>query len=252
MYYQIDGTSVRIAGSLHRVPAESPQLPGWVSQAYEWSEHLGFEHDASSSEMRAAMVLPPGETVAQRLPKPLYDRVASLWPVHHPLGVLGTQQLWLVMMSLAMSNLRLANGVEPILTARARADGRPISYLETGQEWAALAASIDDARYARIIELTLNTMTENGQRIHDLHAAWLSQRIQALEDLMPRMLLAVDPVIRNAVLDARNRAWIPLILKSLSSTKRLLIAVGALHLVGPNGLVALLEAAGCTLTPVAK
>jgi hypothetical protein len=30
MYYEIEGTAVRLAGSMHLVPATSPNLPDWV------------------------------------------------------------------------------------------------------------------------------------------------------------------------------------------------------------------------------
>jgi uncharacterized protein YbaP (TraB family) len=50
--------------------------------------------------------------------------------------------------------------------------------------------------------------------------------------------------VKTVVLNARNANWMPIILGTLRSEKRTLIAVGALHLPEPSGLLALLASAG--------
>ena len=39
MYYELVGTNVRLAGSMHAWPAEAGQqdLPAWIWAAYQWS-----------------------------------------------------------------------------------------------------------------------------------------------------------------------------------------------------------------------
>jgi hypothetical protein len=49
MYYEIIGTQVRLAGSLHRLPVGSPGMPDRIWRAYEWSEELMFEADATDA-----------------------------------------------------------------------------------------------------------------------------------------------------------------------------------------------------------
>lgn len=53
--------------------------------------------------------------------------------------------------------MRLAPGVELVLTARAKVDRRPISFLETGQAFIASADRIEDSRYIRLLELSLDS-----------------------------------------------------------------------------------------------
>ena len=51
------------------------------------------------------------------------------------------------------------------------------------------------------------------------------------------------------LLDSRNRNWVEIISMNTASIP-MFIAVGAGHLGGPNGLIALLRKAGYTLTPI--
>ncbi|UIP05828.1 TraB/GumN family protein [Erythrobacter sp. SDW2] len=77
-------------------------------------------------------------------------------------------------------------------------------------------------------------------------AIWLSGDIAALEAETARGMLA-DPEVADALLTRRNLAWIGQTVDLLEGPQRPLIAVGAAHLVGPEGLVALLQAQGFTV-----
>jgi uncharacterized protein YbaP (TraB family) len=56
--------------------------------------------------------------------------------------------------------------------------------------------------------------------------------------------MARMPQIASRVLDSRSKSWLPRIIAATSVSKRTLVAVGALHLPGKNGLLALLQRAG--------
>ena len=62
--------------------------------------------------------------------------------------------------------------------------------------------------------------------------------------------LLADDEIREALLERRNAAWMPRIIRLLESDSHPLIAVGAAHMVGKDGLVALIEAQGYTVRRV--
>ncbi|MEO1721477.1 MAG: TraB/GumN family protein, partial [Pseudomonadota bacterium] len=62
---------------------------------------------------------------------------------------------------------------------------------------------------------------------------------------------ALGDAFSEAILEKRNLAWIPGLTEALSLPARF-VAVGALHLPGEEGLVALLRAQGFTVTAVAE
>lgn len=76
-----------------------------------------------------------------------------------------------------------------------------------------------------------------------LQRAWLAGNAAIIEHATREGFLA-DPVLREALLVGRNRRWAAALLPLLAETPRPLIAVGAAHLVGPDGLPALLKAQG--------
>jgi uncharacterized protein YbaP (TraB family) len=50
----------------------------------------------------------------------------------------------------------------------------------------------------------------------------------------------------------RNRAWIAPLEKYLTDGERVMVLVGAGHLGGEKGVIALLKAKGCTITQLGK
>ena len=67
-------------------------------------------------------------------------------------------------------------------------------------------------------------------------------------DRLSREGMLGNPEIRNALLIRRNAEWLPKIDRLLAGDARPLVAVGAAHMVGEDGLVALLTAKGYRVT----
>ena len=84
-------------------------------------------------------------------------------------------------------------------------------------------------------------------RTAELRQAWLTGDEDALVAATRTGIMA-DPALRDALLAGRNRRWDDAIAALLEQPERPLVAVGAAHLVGPEGLVALLEARGYSVT----
>src|SRR5690348_5272137 len=104
MYYQIVGTQVRIAGSMHLVPAGTT-LPQWVSDAYRWSEDLYRE--ANSEEAQKHFFLQSGDSSEFRVSAAVWTALKSIWPATHPLGALGPQKLWVIAIMLSLAGIPL-------------------------------------------------------------------------------------------------------------------------------------------------
>lgn len=76
--------------------------------------------------------------------------------------------------------------------------------------------------------------------------AWLTGDEAAILEAATTGAMA-DREVREALLVGRNRAWLPRLETLLHQRERPLVAVGAAHLVGPDGLAALLERRGYTV-----
>jgi uncharacterized protein YbaP (TraB family) len=80
-------------------------------------------------------------------------------------------------------------------------------------------------------------------RAAELRTAWLTGDEKTLAAAATSGMMA-DPELREALLVARNRRWDAAIAGLLKAPARPLIAVGSAHLVGPEGLPAMLAARG--------
>lgn len=95
-------------------------------------------------------------------------------------------------------------------------------------------------------DMLLAVLDEAGEHAKDpekLRRAWLGGDVATLEDATQQGLLA-DPELRAALLTGRNRDWVDQLVPMLELGTRPLVAVGTAHLVGPDGLPAMLEARG--------
>lgn len=79
--------------------------------------------------------------------------------------------------------------------------------------------------------------------------AWLTGNLAELEELDSTGLLA-DPELRAALLVNRNSDWVEQLKPMMEQPDRPLVAVGTAHLVGPDGLPAMLEEQGFTVTRI--
>jgi uncharacterized protein len=134
-------------------------------------------------------------------------------------------------------------GIERFLARRARANSKPISGLESSKEHNAVFADLSD-RQAEAYLLIL--FIKAGHQIPDgdaITSAWRRGDVESLTQI-DREAFRDFPSLRERFVDARNRNWVPKIEGYLRSGKTYFVVVGAGHMGGPGGLLALLRARG--------
>ncbi|KWV92932.1 TraB/GumN family protein [Erythrobacter sp. YT30] len=86
------------------------------------------------------------------------------------------------------------------------------------------------------------TKTAEDERAR-LRNAWLTGDVTVLEEATTTGIMA-DAELRDALLIERNEEWTDILTSALDEEDRPLVAVGAAHLVGPDGMPAMLEKRG--------
>ncbi|MDE2435072.1 MAG: TraB/GumN family protein [Sphingomonadales bacterium] len=98
-----------------------------------------------------------------------------------------------------------------------------------------------------LLEAVIDSAPDTAKAMALMQKAWKEGDMGAIAGLDHQDMLA-DPDLRDVLLVRRNRAWIALLKQRMATGARPFVAVGAMHLVGPDGLVAGLQGQGYRVT----
>jgi uncharacterized protein YbaP (TraB family) len=134
-------------------------------------------------------------------------------------------------------------GVEQYVLGRARAAGKEIVGLETLAFQIGLFDALPREQQQAMLEQTLAEIDEGAAVLGEMVAAW---RAGELESLSAELLDEFDefPGLYETLVTKRNTAWVPPLERMLVDGRRHLVVVGALHLVGPDSVIELLQQRG--------
>jgi len=137
-----------------------------------------------------------------------------------------------------------ANGVDRTLIADF--SGRTVRELEGMRGQLSIFDRLPESAQRTMLAAVVRENERTRSDPERLQRAWLAGDAASIDQAGREGFLA-DPALREALLTGRNRRWAGQIGPMLEDPPRPLIAVGTAHLVGDDGLVALLEAQGYRL-----
>jgi uncharacterized protein YbaP (TraB family) len=256
--WQVDGktNSVYVLGSIHLLREQDHPLPGVIDLAYEDAEIIVMELDMDDMDpaytqmaFNRAGVMTDGTTLRDLMGDEAYSRAEeAAAAVDIPLDMLAQSEPWLAAMTAEIMLLYRIGfnpmlGVEMTMTARAARDGKPIEGLETVDEQLAF---LDGLPLDVQSEMLIQTLTEGAAldgSIEALISAWRHGDMATLES---GLLAAIEEQseLNEVLISNRNRRWAEAIAGWLDDDQDYLVVVGALHLVGDEGVPALLAKRG--------
>lgn len=249
-----DGTTEGwLFGTIHALPDGARWETAAIGKAIAEADVLVVEvadldDQAAASALFSARAAAQGQPgVLERVPPPLRPALAGL---AHKGGVdldeLQATDTWAAALILA-AGVRYGdsrNGVDRALLERFR--GREVVELEGMAPQLDLFDSLPEREQRDMLVAVVQDYQRWGDDPAHLVRAWLAGRVEQVIDPRQSALLA-DPELREVLLDGRNRRWAPRIDTLLKDGPPVLIAVGAGHIPGPEGLAALLAHRGYTL-----
>jgi uncharacterized protein len=254
------GATAHLLGSLHVLDAESYPLPTAIDKAFAESRTLVEEIDFDEMNEPAAMMgalakamLTDGKTLDQLIAPATYAEVRQrAEAAGMPMLALDRMKPWLVAVTLMAPTLQAAGfkpefGVDRHFFDRAKERGLKRQALETIayqlDRFDSMSLPVQEA----LLKATLEDLDTQVKGVKEMVRAWAAGDVAALEELTLASLKD-SPELYTRLLVERNRNWIPHVEKCLAEKAGCFIVVGAAHLVGPDGLPALLAKKGLRVT----
>jgi uncharacterized protein YbaP (TraB family) len=248
--------SVYLLGSIHLLRPKDFPLPTAFDAAYEDAEILIMEVDMDDLNPLAAQtafnkygVLHDDKTLRDLMGNELYEEVAiAAEAIDIPLDMLDKTEPWYAAMTIEIMMLGRMGfdpnlGIEMYMMSKAQNDGKRIDGFETVEEQIQFLDGMSLQAQRDMLVSTLNESARLGEMMDELIDAWRHGNVAELQSGMLDEL-AKHEELNKALVTDRNARWVEQILQLLDDDDDYLIIVGALHLVGDQGVPNMLEQRG--------
>jgi uncharacterized protein YbaP (TraB family) len=264
--------SIYLLGSFHLLKQTDYPLSQDVDAAFADAESLVFEmppeemsSPALAMQMGQAALRGDGTQLNSELPAStialldswLKANAAELQKMGMTPQVMQMFEPWFVGLMISITEMTKQGldpklGLDAHLAAEAAAAGKPTAGLETGAQQIAFLDGMGRAEQLQFLAEALSDSKDAKQETAKLHAAWRNGKADVLWQDMAVQMKKEYPDLYQRINVARNDAWVPKIEKRLvdSSKDDTLVVVGALHLLGSDGVVEKLRAKGYTVERV--
>ena len=262
--YEVQGAKARhyLLGSVHLLPPAAVPPPPALDAAYAATRLLVVETDLdalATPELQQRMAGAAREErkggLQAQVGKKLYARLqARARSLGMPVPVCAELRAWFCALALELYPLQQAEfsvtyGIDRRYYNLAREDGRAVVGLETPEFQIGLFAQMPEKLSTQMLAATLDESTTSSQTPAELLRVWREGDLAALDEVV-RDLRKRYPELHARILADRNRAWIAPLVERLGQDTPMLVVVGAAHLPGADGLLALLKAQGFEAKPV--
>lgn len=259
--WEVEGGNARMVllGSFHVMKRDADWRTPVIMDAFKGADTLVVEIDLSRYSQQQIWqatakyaLLPKGKTLQSVLDGSTYAEVTDR---ARTLGVdskaIDTFRPWFAGLTLEQAELAQQGytaemGVDETLMAAAKDTDKTILPLETFDEQISILATPPEGDINAYMKEYLDELSRSKQEFSRIDEIWRRGDVAGLENYL-KTEHDNDPGVFAAVYTARNRSWLPRFEEMLKGSGTYFVVVGAGHLVGKDGVVALLRQAGYTV-----
>lgn len=251
--------SVYLLGSFHLLKPDDYPLPKEIDAAFDDAKSLLFEvapeelkspRLASLAQKYAAYE--DGQSLSKVLPKATLDKLDAMAKVGGgSVQAMEQTEPWAMYAGMVMGlsqalGYRQELGLDAHLMERAVKAGKSTAGLETMEAQLKAMDAVPYAEQALEIDEFLGNPQQLIQELTETHTAWRSGDAATLDTKMRADMAQKTPESYRLLNLDRNLRWLPLVEQRLTESRsdNTLVVVGALHLLGTDGLVQQLRARG--------
>ena len=260
LLWQINGNGLQkpsyLFGTFHLMCKDDIQFSNQLKTALDNSATMYMELDMDDPGLMMSgimlMTMKGGKKLADFYSTDEYKKIEIFFKdsMSAPLSFLQTMKPYMLLALLypKMMPCKTVSGVEEELMKLAKSQKKEIKGLETMEQQAAVFDSIPYEEQAKELLKSIDSMELNKKNFYSMMRVYKSQRLSSIEALFSKSEFGMQNH-EDILLNKRNVNWVEQ-LDSISKKENVFIAVGAGHLVGANGLIALLRKKGYKLLPL--
>ncbi len=251
-----DSSVLYIGGTIHLLRDSDKPFPPEYERAYKESETVVFETDfvelqkpETQQAIMAKGMYAEGRTLEDVLSEDAYRQLSDYCEASGlPLEQLNQFKPSMVLLTIMGVELQktgaLQKGIDMHYHARATEDQRTIDGLETVTEQIDMLTSMGEGYESAYIIYNLSEMEHITESFDKLVKAWKVGDDSTLTDMFIVEFKRDFPKLFDLILADRNAKWAPEIEAYLLTPETEFVLVGAAHLLGKDGVLALLEERG--------
>jgi uncharacterized protein YbaP (TraB family) len=242
-----------LGGSVHALRSSDYPLPAAYNHALDACSRVVFEDDPKAEAKEAKELLragtyPKGDSLKKHVDPRTYAYMRRFFAlVNVPENEFAKYRPWLINVLLSSpTSEHWQLGVEQYLGRRAAASSKPVFGLESAKEHNAFFIELSDRESEAFLLILFINAAREGSNGANLIGAWRRGDAETVHRIIYDSFQDY-PSLARRLIDVRNQNWLPKIDRYLRSGQTHFVVVGAGHMGGPNGLLALLKARGCKI-----
>jgi uncharacterized protein YbaP (TraB family) len=248
--------AVYLVGSVHMLTKDFYPLAAPIEAGFKDSDLLVEEVDLAEMlapdqqfSLLARGMLPAGQTLDKVVSPATMALVnARVGSLGMPASALQQFKPWFLAMTLMAvewekAGFDAALGLDKHFYDRAQTEGKTVQGLETTEYQISRFDGMAMTQQDRFLAESLKDLDAEKASVQKIADAWKAGDLPTLERLVLQDVKD-DQFMYQRLLVERNRNWLPKIEALFARRGRAFIVVGAAHLVGPDGLIAMLKAKG--------
>ncbi|WP_447969718.1 TraB/GumN family protein [Nitrospira sp. M1] len=248
-----------LLGSVHVLKKENYPLHNTIDQAFRAASHLVFEVNleeiSSPLAQRRSLtkgLYTDGRTLKDVLSPENFAFTKTTLEKHgYGIELFSRMKPWMLATTITIVELQKLGfetglGVDQHFFQKAKVQGQTIEGLETVEYQLNLFDGLSPNTQEQYLLQTLSEIDVLEQQTRQLVDSWTHGRIEGLEVMLEKM--KKFPEMYEALIIRRNNNWLPQVESYLQNNETSMIVVGTLHLIGEQGLLALLKEKGYVIT----
>lgn len=249
----LDGHINYLFGTIHLTDPRVTQLPSPVAEALDNSDIFGMEVVLDSDAivaMSQAMRLVDGNSLQKILGLELFESTAELLG-RYGVTMQAIQSLkpWAAFATLSLPPAQSAVPLDMLLMFEAQRQGKPIFGLEVIDEQIAVLDTLTDSDQLELLRRAVCHYDEFQADIETMVEHYIARDLGAVMRMALRYRSPLQDRFLDALLWQRNRRMVAKMVPRLD-TGGAFIAIGALHLPGPGGVLDILSKRGYSIESI--